>query len=534
MTGTCGVSSAILLVAAMAMSTGPRVNGGADSAAPVGDPPKVAVLGWHGTNTLPNAPLTIGLAEELTHRLQTSPDVVVRGPTHALVARQGNAAGRGKHGDVDFVLWLAATTSGPRLRVTWELERLTDGLVLLADTSSPETRLLAELPSRIAGNVLEKLGVTGLSISARDAHLSIAEREAYADFVRLLGQSDDGKDERATLLRRIDALESLTAKLGPYVPAVASLGSDYLDLAGLAGGRSPYYERATRSLERAVGLDHSYPPARAKLASLYAKVGRSERAVELLTRGLVTHPYFAPYHETLGYVLRYAGLMERPIASYRRGQEFDASLDNLVSTQDQITKSLIYLGEYVPALESHRRMRSLLETAGRSPDEKQWFYEGVIHLYRGDTTAAVQAFRTGARLMPGSIWTTFGRGYEAIALGDRAGADAVLRELERYEVVDGERHYRLVHFATFAGQLDRGLDHLEKSINAGFFNAPYIARDPWLAPLRAMPRFERLVSAARARHEAVQRVVEPPRTGVRSGFEKPRTRSLTAIAGNEV
>ena len=91
----------------------------------------------------------------------------------------------------------------------------------------------------------------------------------------------------------------------------------------------------------AFDLDSGYPPARAKLASLFAKLGRSEASVALLTTGLTTHPDYPAFHETLGYVLRYAGLMEASMDSYRRGQELDASLDNRVSTQDQITKSLI-------------------------------------------------------------------------------------------------------------------------------------------------------------------------------------------------
>ena len=191
-------------------------------------------------------------------------------------------------------------------------------------------------------------------------------------------------------------------------------------------------------------------------------LGRSEEAVELLANGLATHPDYPPFHETLGYVLRYAGLMEESMASYRRGQELDSTLDNLISTQDQITKSLIYLGDYDAALRSHAQVKSFLEEVGRSPNEKQWFYEGVIHLYLGDQTSAVHAFGTGASLDPESVWTTFGRAYEGMALGDSSRVEVVLQELEHREVVDGERHYRLVHFATFAGHPDRALNHLQK------------------------------------------------------------------------
>ena len=182
----------------------------------------------------------------------------------------------------------------------------------------------------------------------------------------------------------------------------------------------------------------------------------------------------------------------------------DSTLDNLISTQDQITKSLIYLGDYNAALRSHAQVKSFLEEVGRSPNEKQWFYEGVIHLYLGDQTSAVHAFGTGASLDPESVWTIFGRAYEGMALGDSSRVEVVLQELEHREVVDGERHYRLVHFATFAGHPDRALNHLQTASEGGFFNAPYLERDPWLASLRAFPRFKDLLGAAQARHDAVR------------------------------
>jgi hypothetical protein len=67
-------------------------------------------------------------------------------------------------------------------------------------------------------------------------------------------------------------------------------------------------------------------------------------------------------------------------------------------------------------------------------------------------------------------------------------------------VVDGERHYRLVHFAAFLGQSERALHHLETSIRGGFFNAPYIASDPLTTGLRSDPGFAARLGEAQKRH----------------------------------
>ena len=447
----------------------------------------------------------MGLVTEVTHWLQYSPGAVVRAPRLTLTGRGNRVVSPAALLDVDYVVWIELRQEGDEYAVLWDVEGAGDRGSPASGDRPPVRGALPELPRGIAEVVLDELGVETRAASSLKSRVAAADPAAYEEFLRLLAAPAEAGGGEATLRRRVEALEELRSRLGSYAPAATALGSAYLDLAGLVGGRGPYYEKATHALAHAFDLDPGYPPARVKLASLFAKLGRSEEAIELLTSGLATHPDYPAFHETLGYVLRYSGLMEESMASYRRGQKLDASLDNLISTQDQITKSLIYLGDYDAALGSHERMMSFLEELGRAPNEKQWFYEGVIHLYLGDQASAVRAFRAGARVEPESVWTTFGRAYEAMALEDGARVEAVLEELERRDVVDGERHYRLVHFATFTGHPDRALDHLRTAAEGGFFNAPYLERDPWLAKLRPSPRFRNLLGAARARHDAVRR-----------------------------
>ena len=89
---------------------------------------------------------------------------------------------------------------------------------------------------------------------------------------------------------------------------------------------------------------------------------------------------------------------------------------------------------------------------------------------------------------------------------DRDRVSKVLDELEQHIVVDGERHYRLVHFAAFLEQPERALKHLDASIRGGFFNAPYIAGDPLTKSLRSHPGFAALVSDAERRHAAFKAI----------------------------
>ena len=491
-------SSYGLLVVALAVTGGWGSPDPEDQSAVTSEPLKLVVQGCSSGSS--DEKSTAGLVMEVTHWLQYSSRTVIRSPQQKLAERGNGATSPAALRDVDYIVWIELRQESDGFAVLWDLEAVSDRSSLASRDRPLVKGALPELPRRIAKVVLDELGVENRGASSIESRTA-ADPAAYEEFLKLLAASNGSSE--TTLRQRVETLEELQSRLGNYTPAVTALGTAYLDLAGLVGGLGPYYEKATHALAYAFELDPGYPPARAKLASLFAKLGRSEEAIELLVNGLATHPNYPAFHETLGYVLRYSGLMEESMTSYRRGQQLDSSLGNMVSTQDQITKNLIYLGKYDAALESHKQMISFLEELGQTPNEKQWFYEGVIHLYLGDRASAVRAFRAGARVEPESVWTTFGRAYEAMALEDDVQVEATLEKLEHREVVDGERHYRLVHFATFAGHPDRALDHLRTAVEGGFFNAPYLERDPWLASLRPSPKFRELLDAAQARHEAV-------------------------------
>ena len=506
---TLRVGSCAFVVGWLALTGGCQPADPEASSGQVDEPPRLVVQAWKsGSAGASDEKSTVGLAQEVTYRLQSSPGVVVRAPRQELAEKGDDVGALETRLDVGYILWIELQAEDTQPVVRWDLQQTLDQRSLAAGELTPGWEGMPELPRRIARSVLSELGVGASAVSVLQSGVVAADPSAYWDFIRLLGAPSEGGNKEETLIQRVGTLKSLLPRLGDYPPAATELGADYLDLAGLVGGRGPYYQKAHDALLHAFELDPGYPRARAKLASFFAKLGRSEEAVELLTDGLAKHPDYPAFHETLGYILRYAGLMEESMDSYRRGQQLDSSLDNLVSTQSQITKSLIYLGDYDAALASHQRMMSFLEELGRWPDEKQLFYEGVIHLYRGDPASALRSFRAGARVDPRSVWTTFGRAYEGMALGDTAQVESVLQELEHRAVVDGERHYRLVHFATFAGHPERALDHLRRATDNGFFNAPYIESDPLIASLNPFPRFKHILGIARTRHEAMRRRLE--------------------------
>ena len=460
-------------------------------------PRLVVVAGPPGEGVGPA--VSAGLAIEITHALQTVRGLVVRSPVVGSPGETRPQAETARRYDAGYLLTLTVNRSDEHWSARYVLVEAEQEHAVASGEETVGHAELPELPGRVASAVIGELLPSGSSTVTASAE---GDPDAYATFLKVLGEYAAASSSETYLRNRVAATASLFPELESYAPAVAALGDAYLELAGKVGGTGPYYERAGDALERAFELDPTYPPARSKLASYLAKLGRSEESAELAWEGLRLHPGFTEYHDRLGYVLRYAGHMDESMAAYRRFQALNRALKHLVSSQDQITKSYIYQGEYAQALESHETVLEHLRELGRPPDEKQHFYEGVIHLYAGASDRALAAFETGARVDPESVWTTFGSGYAAIARGDVNAVLEVLDRLEERDVVDGERHYRLVHFAAAAGMPDRAVEHLHQSVRSGFFNAPYIASDPLTSSLRSVPGFQDALAAAQRRHAA--------------------------------
>lgn len=256
---------------------------------------------------------------------------------------------------------------------------------------------------------------------------------------------------------------------------------------------------ATR--DRQGGLPGS-PESVLEHAIFLGRTGQQEEAALLLRRAIDVHPDRPELHFRLGYVLRYTGLLDESIASYRRGLELDDSPTTRVSAEGQIAKSLVYLGDYAGALALQQGLHEYVTDLGGAVDEKMLFYEGVMHFYAGDPDRATALFDAARVADPGSLWTAFGLAYGHAVNGDTVRLSSLARELVVRDVADGERHYRLVHFHALAGEQKEAVARLRAAHAAGFFSYPYIRDDPLMASLRQVPGFHETLAEIRTRHEA--------------------------------
>lgn len=281
------------------------------------------------------------------------------------------------------------------------------------------------------------------------------------------------------------------------------------ELASAQAGDVARYAAAERALDRAQELQPDAVPTLHALASVYMRTGRPEQAASILLRGIRVHPDAAQLHSRLGYVYRYAGLLDDSIAHYRIAQRLDAGPGHVASAEAQIVKAFIYQGDYGQALDAHDRAVALLADLDRPPDEKMLFYQGVAHFHAGQREQALQSFDAALAAGPVTLWSRFAQAYRYALLGEKDRLRDLADVLRHDNVSDGERRYRLAHFYALAGAAPQALEQLDAAVEAGFFSEPYIRSDPLLAGLRSTPGFERTLSRIRQRHLAFVRDYGP-------------------------
>jgi len=448
--------------------------------------------------------LSFAIAFELSGKLSQTRSIAARmhegGQREATNDLLANVA---RQSDAEYVLTGTYRKTGDRLLLNARLVNVRANETLWnapLEAAYSDLRLIPEILFR---KIITESGIT-LSAEEegrlrKDQANDATAYELYLRATALRPATANDWQRQRELLERVIELDHA------YAPAHAALGNAHMQYASKTGGGARHYEQAETILRRALSLNDESPQTLLALGSLYAKIGKSEESAALLQRALRLFPHSANFHQTLGYVYRYAGLLDESIAAYRQAQTLDRGLASLIDSDEQIVKALIYKGDNRAALASHAKIAAYREAASQPEDHKELFYAGVSHLYLKEYTAAARLFDRAAAIDAASIWSVFGQAYKAAAQGDRTRLSEHVKKLETLDIVDSERRYRLAHFYALAGQRTPALHNLKKAIEGGFFNYPYINRDPLLAGINGADEFKTLLRGAKRRHENFKR-----------------------------
>ncbi|MGH9552809.1 MAG: protein kinase domain-containing protein, partial [Terriglobales bacterium] len=253
--------------------------------------------------------LRFALADEIANTLTYSRTLDVR--PSAVTRKYVNAdldpqqVGRDLH--VGTVLSGHFQKQGNHLLVTLEaIETGSERLLWQTNLTGSTQDLIGmqqQLAKQVRQGLLPMLGAAGgfLETSTRPNN-----QEAYDLYLRSVALSHDAAPNR-------DAIKSLehVVELDPnYAPAWAEVGQRYYYDATYSNGGEQMFQHSNVALERALALDPNLIAAASQLIVNRVDRGELGKAYEAAATLAKRRPENAQAHFTLGYVQRYAGMLE--------------------------------------------------------------------------------------------------------------------------------------------------------------------------------------------------------------------------------
>ncbi len=380
---------------------------------------------------------------------------------------------------------------GNDLRITAQLIDVLTNEILWKDAAELKYENLMTVQDRVAQQVIR-----GLQLNLTSAETERLNRDApqyplaYEYYLR-------GVDLYAAnrLPQAIEMLEKSLRLDANYALAWAHLGSAYTAKASVNFGGRDDYASAQQAYQKALALNPEQLEARISMATFLTDTNRVEEAVPLLREVLKANPTIAQAHWELSYAYRFGGMLKESLAETEQARQ----LDTEIKASNSVPATYLYLGQYEEFLEHLPRNDSAYVT----------FYRGLGLYYAKDWARATSEFKLAYEANSEMMQTNIGKAL-ALALANETQQGLThLRETEKIVaargVNDAEAIYKIAQVYAVLGDKAAALRVLRRSIEGGFFCAPYFSTDPLLESLRTEKEFAVVLEIARRRHDEFRR-----------------------------
>ena len=508
-----------LLVDLDAIDSTPKSDSAASAASTAALPPvgrSLAVLPFLNLSGDPGQDYFCeGLAEELIHALSRLEGlkVAARSSSFRFKGQDDAVARVARELRVETVLEGSLRRAGERLRINVQLVDVGDGCHLWSERYDVAQGDVFAVQEEIAARVVEALRLR--LVAQPTSPRRPASLEAYHLYLR--GRHLWNKRHAGGLRDGAKAFEQAIELDPGYAQAWAGLADSYALLGHSVFDVLPTNEampRAKAAALRALALDPG-------LADPYAALGwvrmhldwdweGSERDFQ---RSIELDPQRATTRHWYSFLLSVLARSEEAVEQARLAWELDP-LSLIVNAN--VVQPLYYSRQFTAAVTTARR---LVELEPGFAVAHYWL--GLALAGQGEWAQALPELRAFLDLFGP---TTRGKAWIGLALGrtgDVASATRTLAELDELARRGPVPGYHLALAQLGAGQGQAALASLERACDERCDAMAYLAVDPLLDPLRAEPRFERLIervglaqAAARLRLRGSPAPASAPRPSV--------------------
>jgi len=285
--------------------------------------------------------------------------------------------------------------------------------------------------------------------------------------------------------------------------SVRGMRANYLARSGIEP--SKYSLIAEESHNKAIDISPNSLSVINRSASYFAESGNVEKSTEMLLNGMKkSGGSVSRQYSSMGYILRYAGLMNESIGVYQKSLDLDKTELTEQRRLLQVGKSYVYQGKYSKSKKIFNKALKIIRNHHK-PIPDQQFYQAMPYIYLNQTDEAIAYLENVIDNHKAGSWVLISKAYLSLLKGDLINGLEHVKNLERMGITDSEMKYRLVHFYAMLNDETKALNSLEKAIDAGFFNYSYIESDPLTRLIHNNPRFKQIIDKSKIRHELYDR-----------------------------
>lgn len=433
------------------------------------------------------AALGDGMSEEIITALARLPTMRVVARTSAFAFRDSSLDVReiGARLGARYVLEGSVGAAGDRLTVHALLVSVEDGVQVWSGSYDREPRAVFAVQDEIARGVV---GALRPRLAAPRGLVRPPTDDLEAYDLYLAARQASGRRTLEGLTRGIELLGQAVARDSAFAEAYAALAECHTLL--VSYGASPPregYPRARQAAERALRLDPGLAEAHAALGLVRMHFERDWRAAgREFGAALRRKPGYATARHWYATWLAYQGRFDEAVAAIEEARRLDP-FSAVVHTGGSTI--LYYARRYD---ESIQRARAALLI-----DPHFWLAHlqlGAVYAQQRRYPEALEEVEQASRLSRGHPLPEAVRGYVLAVSGRGDDARQVLRGLEAQA---GRRYVSPAYAAaiyTGLGETDAAVQRLERALELSDDWAVYMAVEPVFEPLRADPRFIRLLA----------------------------------------
>jgi TolB-like protein/DNA-binding SARP family transcriptional activator/Tfp pilus assembly protein PilF len=486
---TIGIALAVALLVAVGLFAWHRSR--ASPSAPIAS---IAVLPF--TDLSPgrdNAYFSDGITEELINTLAQVDGVHVaaRSSVFAFKDRRTDVRDIGRRLGVATVLEGSVRKSGTKIRITAQLANATDGYQLWSESYDRELNDVFAIQEDISRSIVSMLrGRLVPPAPVQIAEQSTQDADAYDLYLK--GRFAWHQRTEAGLRRAAEYFEQAITRAGNYARAYVGLGDAYAVL-GFYDYLAPResFPRAAEAARRALEIDST-------LAAPYATLGYVEMyyhwnwstSEELFRRSIALDPSYSTAHQWYANLLTATARFDEAEREMRTAQERDPL--SLIANA-ALGWTFYYAGDFPRAIAQCDHTLELNRNFQLAHLWKGWALEAADQPREalGSITEAVRLGRT--------TLSSLSLAHALATAGAVDSATGVLKVIENQGVHGYVPSYEIgkVHLAL--GHPDDAMRWLERAFAEQSHSMAFLRVDPQLVPLRADPRFERLVSRVNER-----------------------------------